>query len=262
MHPEASHFLDFCRSAYAAQYHGGKTLNIAKAACNASNVGGPGAVSPFRLMSDAQESCEVIIVTECFQHDEDYTHSLQRMVEMLMPGGLCIFTCAAAGRSADHGAATPGVCTYYRGLYAADVLAIKDHFRPYFRLYYNAVSKDLYFVGIKNGRAPATHSIPTYDAPGVTLVAGQQQCTTGQGAAQQAAAPADARWDTSGEDASPPSCANLDMRLRRLQDRVAELEAETEERLGHLSGCMEDMAWRLEQRVDKLQTEVDNSYTP
>ena len=174
MHPEAKHFIQFCQGAFGAQYRSGRTLSAAYSS-DRSNVGGPGAVSPFLRMTDAPESLEVIIVYECFQHDEDYALSLGRAVEMLQPGGLFMFTCAAADRTADHAlsstAVAPADDEYYRGLNAADVLsAIGDNFRPFFHLYYNAVSKDLYFVGIKNGSAPGTtHSFPTYDAPGVTL---------------------------------------------------------------------------------------------
>ncbi len=50
-----------------------------------------------------------IISTECFEHDAHLQKSLARIVEMLRPGGLFLFTCATTGRG-EHGtpAHSPG----------------------------------------------------------------------------------------------------------------------------------------------------------
>src|SRR5579863_7716787 len=45
------------------------------------------------------ESIDVIISTECFEHDIFYQLTLNNIVRILKPGGLFLFTCASTGRS-------------------------------------------------------------------------------------------------------------------------------------------------------------------
>ena len=47
-------------------------------------------------------SFDVIISTECFEHDMYYESSLKNIVRMLKSGGLFLFTCATTGRP-EHG---------------------------------------------------------------------------------------------------------------------------------------------------------------
>ena len=52
------------------------------------------------------ESVDVIISTECFEHDRFYSLTLKNIVRILKPGGLFIFSCATTGRP-EHGCPHP-----------------------------------------------------------------------------------------------------------------------------------------------------------
>jgi SAM-dependent methyltransferase len=108
---------------------------------------------------------DTIISTECFEHDPEYKESFLKIYNMLKPDGLFCFTCASYGRK-EHGTkrTTPNdsygtignledMNDYYRNLTEKDlneVLNLNELFSVW-NTYYNAESKDLYFVGIKIG---------------------------------------------------------------------------------------------------------------
>jgi SAM-dependent methyltransferase len=106
---------------------------------------------------------DTIISTECFEHDPEYKDSLNKIYNMLKPGGLFCFSCASTGRP-EHGTrrtspsdsyGTIGnidnMIDYYKNLTEQDlneVLNLNDMFSGW-DTYYNHYSGDLYFVGIK-----------------------------------------------------------------------------------------------------------------
>ncbi len=45
---------------------------------------------------------DVVVSSECFEHDQFYEKSLQNMFKLLKPGGMMLFTCATEGRP-EHG---------------------------------------------------------------------------------------------------------------------------------------------------------------
>jgi len=107
---------------------------------------------------------DVIISTECFEHDMFYEKTLKNIVRLLKPGGLFFFTCATTGRH-EHGTrrTTPSKAPllehfaewadYYKNLEEADirkVLNIEDIFSEH-QFSVGTVSCDLYFWGIKKG---------------------------------------------------------------------------------------------------------------
>jgi SAM-dependent methyltransferase len=108
---------------------------------------------------------DTIISTECFEHDPEYTESILKIYDMLKPGGLFLFTCASTGR-AEHGTRRtspgdsygtignlPDMVDYYKNLTEVDlnnILPLSKSFSSW-NTYYNSNSKDLYFLGIKNG---------------------------------------------------------------------------------------------------------------
>jgi len=107
---------------------------------------------------------DVIISTECFEHDQFYDLTLQNCIRMLKPGGAFIFSCATTGR-AEHGTrrTTPEDAPfiqdagdwgdYYKNLEEEDirnVLDIDTIFDSY-AFSVNPESHDLYFWGIKKG---------------------------------------------------------------------------------------------------------------
>ncbi|MFN7834379.1 MAG: glycosyltransferase [Burkholderiaceae bacterium] len=110
------------------------------------------------------ESIDVIVSTECFEHDQYYDLTLKNCLRMLKPGGLLLFTCATTGRP-EHGTRRttpkdapllmeqPGWCDYYRNLTAKDIHAainIESNFSMH-SFSSNFEAFDLYFYGIKRG---------------------------------------------------------------------------------------------------------------
>jgi SAM-dependent methyltransferase len=120
-------------------------------------------VSPIHEVKFKDGSFDVVVSTECFEHDKHYAESLRNIVRMLRPGGLFFFTCATTGR-AEHGtrrahpgsspltANRPGWRDYYKNLTEADIRAAIDlsEFEPA-EFSVNDVDKDLYFWGVKRG---------------------------------------------------------------------------------------------------------------
>jgi SAM-dependent methyltransferase len=109
-------------------------------------------------------SIDVIISTECFEHDQYYEKTLQNIVRMLKPGGLLLFSCASTDRP-EHGTrrTRPQDAPltqefaewgdYYKNLIEEDVrLAIDiDAIFGRFAFSTNVEAHDLYFWGIKDG---------------------------------------------------------------------------------------------------------------
>jgi len=103
---------------------------------------------------------DVVISSECFEHDIYWKQSLPRCVELTKPGGLFTFTCAGSGRpkhgtrDSDGGYASPNTCDkwndYYQNITISDVVGCVD--LEYFSecsFVVNNQDKDLYFYGIK-----------------------------------------------------------------------------------------------------------------
>ena len=122
-------------------------------------------VSKTKDLPFQDNTFDTIISTECFEHDPEYKESLIKIYNMLKPDGLFCFTCASTGRP-EHGTrrtskqdsyGTIGgledMSDYYKNLTETDlneVLPLNKLFSVW-DTYYNSKSKDLYFVGIKNG---------------------------------------------------------------------------------------------------------------
>jgi cyclopropane fatty-acyl-phospholipid synthase-like methyltransferase len=105
---------------------------------------------------------DVVISTECFEHDKHYAETLNNAVRLLKPGGLLLFTCATTGRP-EHGTtrsktewASPyshiQFEEYYKNLTQEDIeqaLPVKEIFSSY-EFGVNQQACDLYFWGVKN----------------------------------------------------------------------------------------------------------------
>ena len=104
-------------------------------------------------------SVDVVISCEVFEHAEEWNKIFDNMYRMLKPGGLLIMTCASTGRL-EHGTqrtspfTSPGTQSigldYYKNISKTEfrsVLNNKDFDFSY--LDYNKFSFDLYFVGKK-----------------------------------------------------------------------------------------------------------------
>lgn len=112
----------------------------------------------------ADQTFDVVISCECFEHNIEWVRTFNNMVRMLKPGGLCLITCATLGRP-EHGTkrtmaglsltAINNFSNYYRNLSPADFrknINLDNHFSSY-KFFINMYSKDLYFVGIKKGNS-------------------------------------------------------------------------------------------------------------
>lgn len=104
---------------------------------------------------------DVVISTECFEHDKYWKETIKNCIELLKPGGLFLFSCATTGRQ-EHGtsATTPQDSPftykefndYYMNLTEYDIRQIQgfDNSFKRFKFSSNKSTKDLYFWGIKN----------------------------------------------------------------------------------------------------------------
>ena len=104
---------------------------------------------------------DMIISTECLEHDREYSKTLNAAVRMLKSGGLYLFTCATTGRP-EHGTSKSkpyqafstridGLEDYYKNLTEGDIREVLD-VGKYFSEYEFSVNNthhDLYFWGIK-----------------------------------------------------------------------------------------------------------------
>ena len=103
---------------------------------------------------------DVVISSECFEHDMHWRETLLNCVEQLRQGGLFTFSCATTGRQ-EHGTSrtTPHDSPltlslfndYYMNLTEEDVrsvLNVEEIFSE-FEFGTNNNTKDLYFYGIK-----------------------------------------------------------------------------------------------------------------
>ena len=100
---------------------------------------------------------DVVISTECFEHDEFYDLTLQNMYLHLKPGGIFLFTCATTGRK-EHGTKrtspknAPFVTDYYKNITEQDVrevLNVQDLFSDFQFIARTSAPHDLYFWGVK-----------------------------------------------------------------------------------------------------------------
>jgi SAM-dependent methyltransferase len=122
-------------------------------------------VSKTKDLPFQNDTFDTIVSTECFEHDPEYKESFKKIYDMLKPDGLFFFTCASSNRP-EHGTrrTSPGcsygtignlvdMVDYYKNLTEIDLNAVLE-LNTLFSVwdtYYNSISKDLYFVGIKRG---------------------------------------------------------------------------------------------------------------
>ena len=114
------------------------------------------------------ESVDVIISTECFEHDSHYDKTIKNIYRMLKPGGMFIFSCATTGRP-EHGTrrTTPedapfiqllgDWADYYKNLEESDIRAVLDVDSAFDRYEFSSQHEthDLYFWGVKKGKLVA-----------------------------------------------------------------------------------------------------------
>jgi SAM-dependent methyltransferase len=113
------------------------------------------------------EIYDTIICTEVFEHDKRLEQSVKRIVELLKPDGLFLFTCAANGRP-EHGTvandpdASPGTAAregwqdFYRPLSINQAIEIGRAFKR-FAAEIDRDHHDLYFWGKGLNQSPGSN---------------------------------------------------------------------------------------------------------
>lgn len=110
----------------------------------------------------SDDKFDVVISTECFEHDKHYAETLRNAYNLLKDGGLLLFSCAALGRP-EHGTTrtskgdSPFTNDYYKNLSEYDIKValapythkIDDLFTTYKFKTRTEFPQDLYFYGIK-----------------------------------------------------------------------------------------------------------------
>lgn len=105
------------------------------------------------------DSFDITVSSECFEHAEGWRKIFKNMVRMTKDGGLIVFTCAGEGRP-EHGTSRSDVGSspltvnagieYYGNLMKEDFEdepGLLDGLR--YQFFYNEAAHDLYFVGVK-----------------------------------------------------------------------------------------------------------------
>lgn len=135
---------------------------------------GPGVdlVSSGHEVDLPSDSFDVVLSSECFEHNPVWIETFANMYRMTKPGGLVIMTCATKGR-VEHGTDRSALATfspgtsavgwnYYRNLTARDfrnAFPELDSMFTVHRFYVGHSSHDLYFFGFKRGGTCAPFDI-------------------------------------------------------------------------------------------------------
>ena len=181
MHVEARDFTLFVKNILSDYFQNKNVLDVGSGDINGNNrflfencnyegndvikANNVTIVSRTKDLPFDNETFDTIVSTECFEHDPEYKESLQKIYNMVKKDGLFAFTCASTNRP-EHGTrrtsphdsyGTIGeledMSDYYKNLTVEDineVLPLDDLFTVW-DSYYNSISSDLYFVGIKKG---------------------------------------------------------------------------------------------------------------
>ena len=119
-------------------------------------------VCPGEKFADPDETYDLTISCECFEHNPQWRETFLNMYRMTKPGGIVVITCATTGRL-EHGTtrtlpgSSPGNINvgwdYYKNLRERDFtscIRLDDLFKDYF-FTKNAAAQVLYFIGLKLG---------------------------------------------------------------------------------------------------------------
>ena len=196
MHIEARYFTLFVKHILGSFFVSKRVLDVGSGDINGNNrflfehceydgndviqANNVTVVSKTKDLPFEDNTFDTIISTECFEHDPEYKESFLKIYDMLKPDGLFCFTCASTDRP-EHGTrrtspqdsyGTIGniaeMSDYYKNLTEVDLnetLKLNALFSVW-DTYYNNVSKDLYFVGIKKGDT-AFGTLEKYEDNGV-----------------------------------------------------------------------------------------------
>ena len=175
-HPEQRDFIIRVKEKYPEFFKGKKVLDIGSLDINGSardffedcdytgiDVGegkGVDVVCPGEEWNAPDQTYDVVLSAECFEHNPNWLETFKNMIRMCKPGGLVFFTCATHGRE-EHGTTrtTPEDSPltpdrdYYRNLdednFTSEI-AFKDYFDTYEFDSRTEYPQDLYFYGIRS----------------------------------------------------------------------------------------------------------------
>jgi hypothetical protein len=144
--------MDFCKRIAARWphlFHGKRVVDCGSLDINGNNrylftggtyigldiVAGPNVDIVTRIHEYDGGPFDVVISTECLEHDEFAALSIQRMIDLTARDGILLITCATTGRP-EHGTkehddwASPGTIGYYRNLTPSDLVKpLSESFR-------------------------------------------------------------------------------------------------------------------------------------
>lgn len=120
-HKEQQEYFELIKERFPDRFAGKTVLDIGSFDVNGTNEylfseceftgldieEGPGVdvVCEAQKYDAPDESYDVIISSECFEHNPHYKETIQNAVRMLKPGGFMLFACATTGRPV-HGLAS------------------------------------------------------------------------------------------------------------------------------------------------------------
>lgn len=175
-HSEQKRFLKSVRAMFPAKFTGCTVLDIGSLDVNGTNrylfedyqyTGvdiGPG--ENVDVVCKGHEFrpatlYDIVISTECFEHDLYYAATIENCIALTKPGGLFIFTCASTGRP-EHGTSRTSTGwgspytneqwpDYYKNLTEEDIRSIPGFDQAFTQhaFEYNPASFDLYFYGVR-----------------------------------------------------------------------------------------------------------------
>jgi SAM-dependent methyltransferase len=177
-HKEQQDFLTYVRDKFPTKFENCRVLDIGSLDINGNNrylftnyeyVGldiGEGnnvdvVCRGHEYKNDKQ--FDVIVSSECFEHDEFWELTIKNGIDLLKPNGIFLFTCATTGRP-EHGTlrTTPDNApflsnisekwgNYYKNLTEDDIRSVinVNNIFTDFGFEYEPVTCDLYFWGIK-----------------------------------------------------------------------------------------------------------------
>ena len=183
MHPEAKNFLENVATLFSDYFINKRIIDIGAGDINGNNrylfknceylgvdvVNAPNVdiVSRAKDLPENIGTFDVVISSECFEHDMQVYDTFQRIIKLLNPGGLFVFTCAGYGRP-EHGTKRTSpqdsysqlqtdsswYPNYYQNLSMDDIAKIFPLEKYFEKIYFQKSSypypDDLYFYGIRN----------------------------------------------------------------------------------------------------------------
>lgn len=181
MHDEAKHFLETIRRLFPEYFKNKRVIDIGSGDINGNNkylfenceyIGVDVVQAPnVDLVCSAKDipttigQFDVVISSECFEHNLHLHGTFDRIIRLLKPCGLFVFTCANYERP-EHGTkrsssdnsysvnlnSSEWYPNYYRNISMDDITKIFNLQDYFVKVYFeeNKYTHDLYFYGIRN----------------------------------------------------------------------------------------------------------------